>query len=300
MVLYTVYLPTKFSGSQAEGAVADETLKTDQLAERLSVQTGCAHNTIAIQSMFESGIGNIEGITGLSFEAMENDVKVKNIAYQENPKNEKSEYHLLFQNIQARLRMVTTYLYAQALGFYLVLGSSNADEILVGYYTKYDASAADLNPIGSVPKKYIAQILETYSTQLPALKLIKDATPSAELLAPTGGKVQTDEDDIKLTYDEIYEFGKLRSMGFGPIDTYTKLRENSNLVPGYYFKGNQKEALFQFMWRYRANRHKAVIVPPAVHLLPSPDDNRYDMRPFLYPDLQPYKDVITGLETMYN
>jgi NAD+ synthase (glutamine-hydrolysing) len=32
------------------------------------------------------------------------------------------------------------------------------------------------------------------------------------------------------------------------------------------------------------NRHKAVILPPSVHLLSySPDDNRYNLRPFLYP-----------------
>ena len=28
-------------------------------------------------------------------------------------------------------------------------------EILVGYYTKYDASSGDINPIGSLPKIYV-------------------------------------------------------------------------------------------------------------------------------------------------
>ena len=34
----------------------------------------------------------------------------------------------------------------------LVLGSSNVDEILRGYYTKYDTSSADLAPLGSISK----------------------------------------------------------------------------------------------------------------------------------------------------
>jgi hypothetical protein len=34
----------------------------------------------------------------------------------------------------------------------LVLGSGNVDEILRGYYTKYDASSADISPLGSISK----------------------------------------------------------------------------------------------------------------------------------------------------
>lgn len=64
--------------------------------------------------------------------------------------------NLALQNIQARLRMVTAYLLAQLrpwtrdrAGFLLVLGTSNVDEGLRGYLTKYDCSSADLNPIGA-------------------------------------------------------------------------------------------------------------------------------------------------------
>ena len=34
----------------------------------------------------------------------------------------------------------------------MVLGSANLDEILRGYFTKYDCSSADLNPIGIISK----------------------------------------------------------------------------------------------------------------------------------------------------
>jgi len=57
---------------------------------------------------------------------------------------------------QARLRMVIAYLFAQLLpwvrgraGGLLVLGSSNVDEALRGYFTKYDCSSSDIAPIGN-------------------------------------------------------------------------------------------------------------------------------------------------------
>ena len=66
---------------------------------------------------------------------------------------------IALENIQARARMVLAYMNAQMLpvthglkGSLLVLGSSNVDESLVGYLTKYDCSSADLNPIGSINK----------------------------------------------------------------------------------------------------------------------------------------------------
>jgi NAD+ synthase (glutamine-hydrolysing) len=51
--------------------------------------------------------------------------------------------------------MVLSYLFAQLLpwsrglpGSLLVLGSANVDETIRGYFTKYDCSSADINPIG--------------------------------------------------------------------------------------------------------------------------------------------------------
>ena len=67
--------------------------------------------------------------------------------------------NLALQNIQARLRMVLSYMFAQLLptvrgrtkpGSLLVLGSANVDESLRGYLTKYDCSSADINPIGAI------------------------------------------------------------------------------------------------------------------------------------------------------
>ena len=70
--------------------------------------------------------------------------------------------NMALQNIQARLRMVISFLFAQLMmwgrgkiGFLLVLGSANVDEELRGYLTKYDCSSADINPIGGISKKVI-------------------------------------------------------------------------------------------------------------------------------------------------
>jgi NAD+ synthase (glutamine-hydrolysing) len=45
----------------------------------------------------------------------------------------------------------------------LVLGTSNIDEGLRGYMTKYDCSAADINPIGGINKHDIVLFLKYFA-----------------------------------------------------------------------------------------------------------------------------------------
>ena len=152
---------------------------------------------------------------------------------------------LALQNIQARLRMVTAYLFAQLLpwarygkGFLLVLGSANVDEGLRGYMTKYDCSSADLNPIGAICKGDLKKMLlwasKTY--QNPVLAEIASAPPTAELrpiVADTGDSSskskdtatsekqehsQLDEEEMGMTYEELGHYGKLRKLSrCGPV-----------------------------------------------------------------------------------
>ena len=63
--------------------------------------------------------------------------------------------------------MVLSYLFAQLMlwvrgrpGGLLVLGSSNVDEALRGYMTKYDCSSADVNPIGGISKTDLKSFLQ--------------------------------------------------------------------------------------------------------------------------------------------
>jgi NAD+ synthetase len=200
----------------------------------------------------------------------------------------KSKWDIPMQNIQARIRMVMAYLIGQMSvnsGYLLNLGSSNSDEVYVGYYTKYDASSADINPIGSLPKIYIQRILIVFGNTLSTLHNIINQEPTAELLPGLIGGNQTDEDDIGLKYMEMSELSRLMSSGYGPLDSYMKISTEPNDVFKQHDSPYKLKKIQTFNFRYRMNRHKAVILPPSVHLLSySPDDNRYNLRPFLYPN----------------
>ncbi len=113
--------------------------------------------------------------------------------------------NLALQNIQARLRMVIAYLFAQLLptvrggkGGLLVLGSANVDESLRGYLTKYDCSSADINPIGGISKtdlkSFIAWAMKAFN--LPILEEFLTAVPTAELEPISKDYVQSDEVDM--------------------------------------------------------------------------------------------------------
>lgn len=69
------------------------------------------------------------------------------------------------------------------LGWIAVLGTGNADECIRGYFTKYDCSSADINPLGSLSKIAINQFLRwaARALDLPVLNEIRQAIPTAEL-----------------------------------------------------------------------------------------------------------------------
>ncbi|KZT25242.1 glutamine-dependent NAD(+) synthetase with GAT domain-containing protein [Neolentinus lepideus HHB14362 ss-1] len=205
--------------------------------------------------------------------------------------------NLALQNIQARLRMVLAYLFAQLLpwvrgkyGGLLVLGSANVDESLRGYLTKYDCSSADVNPIGGISKtdlkKFIAYARNKFD--LPILTSFLDATPTAELEPITESYVQSDEADMGMTYDELSIFGRLRKVEkCGPYSTFTKLVHDW----GSFLSPTQiAEKVKLFFFEYARNRHKMTTITPAYHAEQySPDDNRFDLRPFLYPSRFPWQ-----------
>ncbi|WVQ80449.1 NAD+ synthetase [Cryptococcus sp. DSM 104549] len=219
--------------------------------------------------------------------------------------------NLALQNIQARLRMVVGYMFAQLLpwvrgkvGGLLVLGSANVDESLRGYLTKYDCSSADVNPIGGISKtdlkKFIAYAQTAFS--LPILAGFLDAIPSAELI-PLGpdNAVQSDEVEMGMTYDELSVFGRLRKVEkCGPYSMFGKLVQEW----GTFLSPVQiAEKVKHFFFMYAINRHKMTTITPSVHMESySPDDNRFDMRPFLYPSrfTHQFKKIDALAETLPN
>jgi NAD+ synthase (glutamine-hydrolysing) len=207
--------------------------------------------------------------------------------------------NLALQNIQARLRMVVAFLLAQLMpwvrgrpGFLLVLGAANVDEALRGYLTKYDCSAADVNPIGGVSKSDLRHFLRWGAANLgfPSLAAVEAAPPTAELepLAPGGAVAQTDEADMGMTYDELSTFGRLRKVArCGPVSAFRALLGQwRGLHPPAVIADKVKH----FFRYYAINRHKATVLPPAYHAEAySPDDNRFDHRQFLYNAAWPWQ-----------
>ena len=96
-------------------------------------------------------------------------------------------------NIKPRLRMITLYYYANCLN-YLVVGTSNRSEIMVGYATKYGDSGADILPLGNLLKTQVFELAK----YLGVTKDIINKPPSAGLW-----KGQTDEKELGITYAQL-------------------------------------------------------------------------------------------------
>ncbi|WLF77382.1 glutamine-dependent NAD(+) synthetase [Lodderomyces elongisporus] len=201
--------------------------------------------------------------------------------------------NLALQNIQARLRMVLSYLFAQLLPWtrglpvpgLLVLGSANVDECLRGYLTKYDCSSADINPIGGISKTDLKRFIAWAETNfdMPILHDFLTATPTAELEPITKDYVQSDEIDMGMTYDELSRFGRLRKVEkCGPLAMFIKLYHEWSQPPYNLTAKQVAEKVKRFWFFYAINRHKMTTMTPAYHAEQySPDDNRFDLRPFL-------------------
>lgn len=257
-------------------ATENSSYETRERAGTLAGQIGSYHLTPNIDAAVKAVIGIFTLVTGKVPQ-----FRVHGGSGQEN---------LALQNVQARIRMVIAYLFAQLSlwtrghpGGLLVLGSANVDESLRGYLTKYDCSSADINPIGGISKTdlrgFIRHCMDRF--HLTALTSILSAPPTAELEPLTDGQVsQTDEDDMGMTYDELSVYGKLRKVvKTGPYSMFCKL-----LLTWREISPRQvAEKVKHFFRMYSINRHKMTTLTPAYHAESySPDDNRFDLRPFLY------------------
>jgi NAD+ synthase len=96
-------------------------------------------------------------------------------------------------NIKPRLRMITLYHLANSRN-YLVAGTGNRSELMIGYFTKYGDGGVDLLPIGSLLKSDVRDL----AAEIAVPKRIIDRAPSAGLWAG-----QTDEEEMGLTYEDL-------------------------------------------------------------------------------------------------
>lgn len=96
-------------------------------------------------------------------------------------------------NLKPRLRMLTLYYFANKFN-YLVCGTGNKSELMVGYFTKHGDGATDILPIADLLKQQVKQI----ARELKIPQEIIDKPPTAGLWPG-----QTDEGEMGITYPEL-------------------------------------------------------------------------------------------------
>lgn len=96
-------------------------------------------------------------------------------------------------NLKPRLRMITLYYFANSLN-YLVLGTGNKSELMVGYFTKHGDGGVDLLPLGDLFKSDVKELARYVN--IPSEIINKP--PSAGLWPG-----QTDEGEMGIAYSEL-------------------------------------------------------------------------------------------------
>jgi len=114
----------------------------------------------------------------------------------ENEKYDKEKHKgVAVANIKPRLRMTTLYYFANKLN-YLVVGTDNKTEAMIGYFTKYGDGGVDILPITNLFKRDVRELAK----HLKVPEEIITKKPSAGLW-----EGQTDEDEMGISYDELDE-----------------------------------------------------------------------------------------------
>lgn len=201
-------------------ATDNSSQETTQRAAAIAAELGANHRYINFNHIVKS-------YKGLASEVLGKEAKFE-------IEGGSKSVDLCLQNIQARNRMAITYMLAQLElstrnlpGFLLVVSSSNLDESLRGYLTKYDCSSGDINPIGSLSKTALKNYLKWNARNgIKFVDSVLNAEPTAELTPLKAGKVaQNDEQDMGVTYAELKLFGEIRKIDkLGPVSMFERVR----------------------------------------------------------------------------
>lgn len=96
-------------------------------------------------------------------------------------------------NISARCRMIVLYNLAKKRD-YVVMGTSNQSEIMMGYFTKFGDGACDVTPMANLYKTEVRQLARLIGVPEPVIA----KPPSAGLW-----EGQTDESEMGITYADL-------------------------------------------------------------------------------------------------
>ncbi|HEY6555778.1 MAG TPA: NAD(+) synthase [Polyangiaceae bacterium] len=146
------------------------------------------------------------------------------------------EHDVALQNIQARARAPSAWLFAN-LNNALLLATSNRSEAAVGYATMDGDTAGGLSPIAGIDKAFLRRWLRWLELEgplgfgpIPALHAVNQQAPTAEL-RPQSAR-QTDEDDL-MPYDllDAIERAAIRDKR-SPLEVYRLMRvEFAHIAP---------------------------------------------------------------------
>jgi len=148
---------------------------------------------------------------------------------------------LALGNLRARIRANILYYYANAKK-YLVLGSSDKSEFLIGYFTKFGDGSSDLLPIVSLYKTQIRKLAKLLG--VPENIIQKKSSPNL-------WEHHDAEKEIGATYEEV------DSILFCIVDKGKSTVETTQLT------GIDNETIDKIYQRYKKSEHKR-ITPPKV------------------------------------
>jgi len=150
-------------------------------------------------------------------------------------------------NLKARIRASILYYYA-TVNKYLVLGTSDKSEFLIGYFTKYGDGAADLEPIVSL-----------YKTQLREFAKILDVPSDiiSKKSSPQLWANHTAEGELGISYEEVDSVLYClidKEISLQETVKVTQLDEKSvNKVYDLYKKSEHKRVLPKACWKKFTN-----------------------------------------------
>jgi NAD+ synthase len=99
-------------------------------------------------------------------------------------------------NVKPRLRMASLYYVANSLN-YLVAGTGNRSELMIGYFTKYGDGGVDLLPLGKLLKSEVRAMARELGVPEPII----EKAPSAGLWLG-----QTDESEMGFSYADLENY----------------------------------------------------------------------------------------------
>lgn len=103
------------------------------------------------------------------------------------------ENRVSYANIKPRLRMIILYYVANCFN-YLVAGTGNKSEIMVGYFTKYGDGGVDILPLGGLLKTEVRELAKALDIPKEILSRVSTAGLWQD---------QTDEGELGISYENL-------------------------------------------------------------------------------------------------